>query len=190
MQTLKIYNQLFIRIIFLLLGFGFAFFLYQNGLIYTATFCGFLLFLLLIEMYLFLKKGFLFYDKTIAAMLENDFSSDFSKHKSQENYGKLFQLYAVLKTKQNEQISKDIIYQSILNNIETGILILQKKEENWIIFLMNDYFSKHFQVPKVTKWNYLKNQFPALCDIIEAQHFENVKAHIINTTQGQGRAIA
>ena len=25
---------------------------------------------------------------------------------------------------------------------------------------------------------------------IEAQHFENVKAHIINTTQGQGRAIA
>ena len=25
---------------------------------------------------------------------------------------------------------------------------------------------------------------------IEAQHFENVKAHIINTTQGQGKAIA
>lgn len=25
---------------------------------------------------------------------------------------------------------------------------------------------------------------------IEAQHFENVKAHIINTPQGQGRAIA
>ena len=88
---------------------------------------------------MWLKNAFLLYDRTIASILENDFSSDFSKHKSFDNYTSLFKLYAVLKSKQNEQISKDIIYQSILNNIETGILILQKQEENCTIFLIPSF---------------------------------------------------
>lgn len=175
MKSFKIYNQLFIRILLLLTGFGIVFFIYQRELIYTALFCSLILILLLIEMYHYIKNAFLIYDKTIASILEKDFSSDFSKHKSQDNYAKLFKLYSVLKTNQNEEISKDIIYQSILNNIDTGILILQKQEENWTIFLMNDYFSSHFNVPKVSKWKYLKNQFPALCNLIESKNFEELK---------------
>ncbi len=175
MKSFKIYNQLFIRILLVLTGFGIVFFFYQQGLIYTALFGGLILILFLIEMYHYLKNAFLVYDKTIASILEKDFSSDFSKHKSHDNYAKLFKLYAVLKTKQNEEISKEIIYQSILNNIDTGILILQKQEENWTVFLMNDFFSSHFNVPKVSKWKYLKNQFPALCDLIESKNFEELK---------------
>lgn len=174
-STFKIYNLLFIRIIFILIGFGIVFYLYSKGLIYTSIFVSFILILGLLEMYFYVKKAFLLYDRTIASILENDFSSDFSKHKSFDNYKSLFKLYNVLKSKQNEEISKDFVYQSIFNNIETGILILQKEEENWTIFLMNNYFSTHFNVPKVTKWKYLKNQFPALCDLIESQNFEEVK---------------
>lgn len=173
-STFKIYNLLFIRIIFILIGFGIVFYLYSQGLIYTSILVSFILILGLLEMYFYVKKAFLLYDRTIASILENDFSSDFSKHKSHDNYKSLFKLYNVLKSKQNEEISKDFVYQSIFNNIETGILILQK-EENWTIFLMNNYFSTHFNVPKVTKWKYLKNQFPALCDLIESQNFEEVK---------------
>jgi two-component system, NtrC family, nitrogen regulation sensor histidine kinase NtrY len=174
-STFKIYNLLFIRIIFILIGFGIVFYLYSKGIIYTSIFVSFILILGLLEMYFYVKKAFLLYDRTIASILENDFSSDFSKHKSFDNYKSLFKLYNVLKSKQNEEISKDFVYQSIFNNIETGILILQKEEENWTIFLMNNYFSTHFNVPKVTKWKYLKNQFPALCDLIENQNFEEVK---------------
>lgn len=185
MKTFKIYNQLFIRILILLIAFGITFYIYQEGLVYTAVFCIFILFLGIIEMYLFIKNAFLLYDRTIASILENDFSSDFSKHKSFDNYKRLFKLYAVMKSKQNEQISKDIIYQSILNNIETGILILQKQDENWTVFLMNDYFSSHFNVPKVSKWKYLKNQFPALCDLIEAQNFEEIKTTLQIRVNGE-----
>ena len=174
-SSFKIYNQLFIRIIFILISFGLVFYLYYHELIYTSIFVSFILILGLLEMYFYVKKAFLLYDRTIASILENDFSSDFSKHKSFENYKSLFKLYGVLKSKQNEEVSKDFVYQSIFNNIETGILILQKEQENWTIFLMNDYFSTHFNVPKVTKWKYLKNQFPALCDLIESQNFEEVK---------------
>jgi nitrogen fixation/metabolism regulation signal transduction histidine kinase len=126
-------------------------------------------------LYFYLKNAFLFYDKTINAILNKDFSADFSKHKSSQNYSRLFQLYDTLKEKENEQASKDIIYRSILNNIETGILILQKEENDWSIFLMNDFFSKHFEVPKVSKWHYLKNQLPLLCSLIEEQNFSEIK---------------
>jgi nitrogen fixation/metabolism regulation signal transduction histidine kinase len=131
--------------------------------------------LLTLELNFFIKNTFQFYDKTIQAILQKDFSTDFSKHKSFSNYGSLFKLYENLKHKQHDQESKDIIYSSILNNIETGILILQKEENDWIIYLMNDYFSKHFMVPKVSKWSYLKNQLPSLCGIIEEQNFEEIK---------------
>jgi two-component system nitrogen regulation sensor histidine kinase NtrY len=171
-------NALFVRILLLSIAIGFCFYLFGIGLIYTMLFCVFLLFLLFLEFFYFIKNIFSFYDKTIQAILQNDFSADFSKHKSFKNYANLFQLYEKLKIKENNQFSKDLIYRSILNNIETGILILQKEENDWNIILMNNYFSKHFTVPKVSKWSYLRNQIPSLCEIIEKQNFEEIKTSL------------
>jgi two-component system, NtrC family, nitrogen regulation sensor histidine kinase NtrY len=177
-QSLKIYNQFFIRLLVIVFGIGAIFYLLQKELIYTSVFSFFIVLLLLIELYFYIKNAFLLYDKTIEAILQSDFSADFSRHKSFKNYNSLFKLYDNLKHKQNDQISKDIIYQSILNNIETGILILKKEENDWSIFLMNDYFSKHFTVPKVSKWSYLRNQLPSLCGIIEEQNFDEIKTSL------------
>lgn len=174
----KIYQLLFFRLLLILCSVGLSVFLFLKSLSYTGLFLGFVSFLLLIEVFFFLRNAFLVYDRTIASILQNDFSSDFSRHKAFDNYQSLFQLYGKLKEKQHEQVSRDIIYRSILNNIETGIIILQKENDGWNIFLMNDYFSKHFAVPKVSKWHYLKNQLPALCDIIEGQNFEEMKSSL------------
>lgn len=175
LANFKIYNQIFIRTLFILLGIGTVFFLFQKSLIYTSVFVGFIVFLFIIELYFYVKNAFLFYDKTINAILNKDFSADFSKHKSSHNYNRLFQLYDNLKVKEIEQTSTAIVYNSILNNIETGILILQRHENEWTIFLMNDFFSNHFAVPKVSKWHYLKNQLPSLCSLIEDQNFSEMK---------------
>ncbi|MFV8270644.1 sensor histidine kinase [Flavobacterium sp. GT2N3] len=174
----KTYNLFFARLIFILFAAGISIFLIQKGLVYTAAFGLFVIFILVFEMYLYLKNAFLLYDRTITSILQNDFTSDFSKHKSYQNYSNLFKLYETLKRKENEQVSKDIVYRSILNNIETGIVILQKDKNDWNIFLMNDYFSNHFDVPKVSKWKYLKNQLPALCEIIEEQDFKEIKTSL------------
>lgn len=171
-------KALFLRLCIMVIVLGCSFILIKKALVYTAILSFFVFALLLIELFYFTKNTFLFYDKTILAILQNDFSADFSKHKSSENYTSLFKLYEQLKQRQNEQNSKDIIYQSILNNIDTGILILQKESNDWNIFLMNDYFSKHFEVPKVSKWQYLKNQLPSLCGIIEDQNFEEIKTSL------------
>lgn len=174
----KIYHFLFFRLLLILCSVGMSVFFFSKGLKYTGFFIGFLSFLLLAEIYFFLRNAFLLYDRTIASILQNDFSSDFSKHKSYENYKSLFLLYGKLKEKQHEQLSKDIIYSSILNNIETGIIILQKEKEEWNIFLMNDYFSNYFAVPKVSKWQYLRNQLPSLCEVIEEQNFQEMKSSL------------
>ena len=171
----KHYNTIFFRIFLILIGITCCALLFQKNLIYSSFFFGLITLFLLVEIYFYIKNIFQFYNRTISAILNNDFSADFSKHSSFENYQSLFKLYDTLKGKQNEQISKDLVYRSILNNIETGVLILQKDQDDWNIFLLNDYFSKHFQVPKVSKWHYLKNQFPALCSIIEERNFEEIK---------------
>lgn len=176
--SLKIYQLLFLRLIFFLCLSGISIFIFQKGLLFSALFGLLVLFLLLVEMYFYIKKAFLIYDRTITSILQNDFTSDFSKHKSYQNYSSLFKLYETLKNKENEQVSKDIVYRSILNTIETGIIILQKEGNDWNIFLMNDFFAKHFDVPKVSKWKYLKNHLPALCEIIEKQDFQEIKTSL------------
>lgn len=177
-KSLKIYQLLFLRILIILVGAGILIWLLQKELIFATAFVLLIILLLVVEMYFYIKKAFLIYDRTITSILQNDFTSDFSKHKSYKNYSNLFILYEKLKNKQNEEVSKDIVYRSILNNIETGIIILQKEESDWNIFLMNDYFSKHFDVPKVSKWKYLKNKLPSLCTIIEEENFQEIKTSL------------
>ena len=79
-------------------------------------------------MYYFIRNAFLFYDKTITAILQQDFSASYSDAYKTGNYSKLYQLYETLKERGNEQTSKELVYRTILNNIDSGVLILEKKE--------------------------------------------------------------
>ncbi|WP_427873457.1 sensor histidine kinase [Flavobacterium sp. MMS24-S5] len=178
LRTLQTYKLLFLRLIFIVIGIELSLYFFRIGLLFTGVFGLCMVFLLGREMYFYVRNMVLIYNKTISSILQDDFSSDFSKHKFNSTYNELFTLYETLKNKQNEQVTRDIIYRSILNNIESGVIILQKQESDWSIFLMNDYFSSHFNVPKVSKWRYLKNQLPSLCEIIEEDDFHEIKTSI------------
>ncbi|OOV28429.1 histidine kinase [Flavobacterium sp. LM5] len=177
-KTQKTHHFLFLRVLLLFCGVVLSFFLFSKNLIYSCFLSSLLSFLLLIELFFFLKNTMQFYDRIISLILNNDFTSDFSKLSTNANYTAIYQLYEKLKNKENDTFSKDIVYSSILNNIESGILILEKNESDWNIFLMNNYFSKHFMAPKVTKWHYLKTLLPSLCEFIEDQEFKEMKSPI------------
>ncbi|MDI1255458.1 MAG: HAMP domain-containing sensor histidine kinase [Flavobacterium sp.] len=162
-----------------------TFLLYSNGLVYTSFFLVLVTVLLIFELISMIKNAFQFYDKTIQAILNDDFSADFSKNSTGNHYKSLLLLYERFKVRQHEQLSKDMVYQNILNNIETGILILQKSGNDWDIFQMNDYFSSHFQVPKVSKWAYLRKHLPTLCNAIEARDFGEIKTSVQITVDRQ-----
>ncbi|MBS7255325.1 sensor histidine kinase [Flavobacterium branchiicola] len=176
LKSFKTYQLIFLRLLLILAGIEFSLYLHKIKFVFAPVFGFLIVFFLIIELYNYIKSIILLYDKTISSIIQNDFSSDFSKHKSNQN--DLFQLYDILKNKRNEQVSKDIIYTSILNNIETGIIILQKQEKDWNVFLMNDYFSTHFNVPKFSKWKYLKSHLPSLCEIIDKDDFQEIKTSI------------
>lgn len=173
-----IYRTIFIRILLILVGLVICGVTLTNNLFYTCLFVSLVTLLLIVELFGHIRDIFLFYEKTLNAILNNDFTADFTKQSETGNYKMLFKLYNHLKNNQNEQVSRDLIYRSILNNIETGVLILQKEENDWTIFVMNDYFSQHFLVPKVSRWHYLKKQFPSLCEKIEALDFSEIKTTI------------
>ena len=108
-KSLKTYHLLFFRLILILSGTGISIFLFQRGLIFSTIFGLLITFLFILEMYFYIKNAFLVYDRTITSILQNDFTSDFSKHKSYRNYSSLFKLYENLKNKHDEQVSKDIV---------------------------------------------------------------------------------
>ncbi|URC13990.1 hypothetical protein [Flavobacterium sp. B183] len=178
MKNWKFYNALFARILLVMIPFFFCVFLIYKELYYNAILVGFVVFLLLSEMYFFVKGQTLFYDKMLLSILQDDFSNNFPEESKKENFRNLFLLYDKLKVQRQEQTSKERIYQSILNNIDTATLILEKEGEDWNLFLMNDCFSNLFKVPKVSQWKYLKNYLPSLCEEIEKTNFIELKTAI------------
>jgi len=152
--------------------------LFYKGFRYNAILIGTFVLIFLFEMYFFIKNQLLFYDKTINSILHNDFSAHFPEENKKDNFNSLYLLYDTLKVQKQEQTSKELIYRSILNSIDTAALILEKENDNWSIFIMNDCFSNLFKVPKVSHWKYLKNYIPGLCEEIENVGFAEVKTAI------------
>ncbi|WP_281751966.1 sensor histidine kinase [Neptunitalea chrysea] len=178
MEKLKLHQALFIRLVIVVVFVFICWLLFSHAFFYSGVFVTFILLMLLLEIYSYINSAFNFYERTIDAILQNDFSADFSVYKNGHNYTSLFKLYNKLKKEQHKQQSQELVYQSLLNNIETGILILETTGAERNIFLMNDYFSNHFKIPKVTKWKYLEEQAPAIADLINAQNFKEVKTSL------------
>ncbi|SHG87010.1 Histidine kinase-, DNA gyrase B-, and HSP90-like ATPase [Flavobacterium micromati] len=178
MNSWKFYNMLFARVLIVIVTLAFSLLLFGNSYLYSGILI--LVFALLIggEMYSFIKKKYNFYDKTIISILNNDFSASFPAAYKEGDYKNLCLLYDILKEKQHDLSSKELIYRSIINNIDTAVIILEKENDNWNIFLMNDCFSTLFSVPKVTNWIYLKNYLPSLCQEIENTGFNELKMSI------------
>ena len=175
---MKFYNVLFFRL-FVIVGLTvLCIYLLMEKLPYTAILAGVVTVLFFVEIYFFIRNRILFYDKTIVSILHNDFSSSFPKAYQTGSYQNLYKLYESLRKKEHQQVSREHVYTSILNNVDSAVLILQGNPENWTIFLMNDCFSELFKVPKFSNWDYLKNQLPTFCTEIEKNGFSELKTSI------------
>ena len=175
---MRFYNALFIRV-FILIGLtGSGIYVLVESLHYTALLLLAIIALFCAELYHFIKSRMLFYDKILLSILHDDFSAVFPPTHKSGNFAHLFRLYEHLKKERFQQQSRELVYTSILNNVETSILILQSSDDGTKIFLMNDCFSKLFNVPKFSEWQFLKNQLPSFCNEIESHNFTDVKTTV------------
>lgn len=178
MKHLSFHKLLFIRILLIITLAVVALILYNKHLLYTVFFLGFCILFILIEIYFLSKKHYENIDRIVLAMLYDDFSLLSKKSQNNKTFEHLQSLYKKLQDKQKEHESKELIYLNILNNIETGIIIFEKEENTWKIFLMNDYFSNYFSVPKTHTLKSLSKMIPNLCAHLENLHFKESKSTV------------
>lgn len=167
--------QLFIRIVSLAGLLAGAGVLVTIGYPFTATFLLMLGLLMLFALFAFVRNRSLVYDKTIEAILQRDFSSRLPKSYQSGNYAALHRLFEDQKNRQFEQASREQVFQSILQDVDTAVLILKRESEDWSIFLMNRTFSGIFGVPAFKNWSMLMKRLSSFCAVIEESAFAEMK---------------
>ncbi|WP_410881013.1 sensor histidine kinase [Myroides sp. DW712] len=177
--------KVFIRILALLVLALVAVWLFQHH--YSYTFFISLVVILggLIELYTYQRKYYGIIDRLVLAMIYNDFSLKSNKKQANETFQHLQQLYQKLQLEQEQNQVKELVYLNILNNLETGIIIFERQENTWNIFLINDYFSQLFDIPKVKSWQNLSRLLPNLTQYLEHLEFKESKTSLDMRIEGE-----
>lgn len=168
----------FLRII-VILAFGLlGMYLFKVGLTYSFLLVCILIIALFSELYFFQKRYYSAIDRIVLAMIYDDYSLKTTKVQANETLNNLQRLYQKLQTQQQQNEIRELVYLNILNNIESGILILEKKGEQWEIFFINDYFSTLFDIPKIKSWTNLERLLPSLANHLQLLDFKESKESI------------
>lgn len=177
--------KVFIRILALLGLALVAVWLFQHH--YSYTFFISLVVILggLIELYTYQRKYYGIIDRLVLAMIYNDFSLKSNKKQANETFQHLQQLYQKLQLEQEQNEVKELVYLNILNNLETGIVIFERQENTWNIFLINDYFAQLFDIPKVKSWQNLSRLLPNLTQYLEHLEFKESKTSLDMRIEGE-----
>ncbi len=173
------------RVVLIAAAFFVAAFALTQKFHYTALFVATIGAVLCAEAWHYIRTGLLFYDKAILAMLHNDYSAGFPQQYQVGAYQNLYKLYNRQKNIQFSEVSREMVYQSIFNNVDTGILILKTVGDERRIFLMNDYFSRYFGVPRVGTFGLLANYLPDFCAEIERSGFAERKSTVNVKLEGK-----
>ena len=139
----------------------------------------------LIELYTYQRKYYGIIDRLVLAMIYNDFSLKSNKKQANETFHNLQQLYQKLQKEQEQNEVKELVYLNILNNLETGIIIFERNQNTWDIFLINDYFAKLFDIPKVKSWKNLARILPNLTHHLEQLEFKESKNSLDMRIEGE-----
>jgi hypothetical protein len=102
------------------------FILSGNGYLYSGVLIMLFSILICAEMYSYIKK--LIFLRQNHTFDNNDFSASFPAGYKEGDYKNLCLLYDTFKEKQHDLSSKELIYRSIINNIDTAVLILEKRK--------------------------------------------------------------
>ena len=119
-------------------------------------------------------------EKIISAIHSKDFSL-FPKVSENNNLkNNAIQLYYQSKEENKNLYSYKNLYDSILNKLEIGLLILQKNKdsENWKVFYCNPTFTRILKVPKYNEWHFYEQKSPEFFRLIENTHFQDSQEFI------------
>jgi len=111
-------------------------------------------------------------EKLLLAIQKKDFSlfPETDENSLVENTVKL---YYQSKEEHLAYSSYKLLYEEILNQLEIGLMILSKKNNEWEVFYVNPVFLEILEIPKYNYWNLYENKTPNFYKIIEQTQYEN-----------------
>lgn len=114
-------------------------------------------------------------EKIIDAIIQKDFSL-FPKEEGSELITKTIKLYYQSKEETTAISSYKLLYEGILDQLDTGIMILSKHETEWQIFYANPAFIDILEIPRYNLWQLYESKIPEFYKIIEETNYENSQA--------------
>lgn len=121
-------------------------------------------------------------EKIISSIRKKDFSL-YPKEEGSKVFDDSVRLYYQSKEEQFSLSSYKLLYESILDQMETGLIILSEKDKNWNVFYVNTAFLNILQVPKYNRWDLYAAKVPEFYNIIEetgyqsSQEFFDISIH-------------
>jgi nitrogen fixation/metabolism regulation signal transduction histidine kinase len=121
-------------------------------------------------------------EKIILSIRRKDFSL-FPTEEGDELVDNSIRLYYQSKEEQLSLSSYKLLYESILDHMETGLMILSAQYEKWDVFYVNGAFLEILQVPKYNSWELYASKVPEFYKIIEntnynsSQEFFDISIH-------------
>lgn len=114
-------------------------------------------------------------EKLISAIQQKDFSLFPKISKDDELKSSAVKLYYQAKDEHKELYSYKNLYDSILDKMEIGFLILNKStpEKEWNVFYCNPSFLRILKVPKYNSWAFYQEKAPEFFKLIEETNFED-----------------
>ncbi len=114
-------------------------------------------------------------EKIITSILQKDFSLFPKEEQFDDLKNTTVKLYYQSKEEQYKLYSYKNLYDTILNKLEIGLIILQKNapENMWHIFYCNPSFMNILKVPKYNEWSFYEEKIPEFYQLIEKTEYQD-----------------
>lgn len=114
-------------------------------------------------------------EKIITSILQKDFSLFPKKEQFDDLKNASVKLYYQSKEEHNQLYSYKNLYDTILNKLEIGLIILSKnkEEKNWQVFYCNPSFMNILKIPKYNNWSFYESKIPEFYNLIEKTSYQD-----------------
>lgn len=128
-------------------------------------------------------------EKIIESIRQKDFSLFPTEISGEDLKNSAVKLYYQSKEEHSQLYSYKNLYDTILNKLEIGFLILSKKsdENEWKVFYCNPGFLEILKVPKYNEWSFYKEKIPKFYELIESTNYQDSQDFIDVSIENRSR---
>ncbi len=182
----KIQWNILLQLTMILLFLGGTGFLVYKELYFSGFLCFVVVLGLLYKVYTTFEKVLKKVEQTLEAVAKEDYSVKITpKNLPYSIYKALNKILHLQKEKNRNNISTKIIYENIIESVDTGILILQEINNEIEIFYSNKAFADLLEIPRFLHWKFLQQDLVAFSSYLDQDQWKDQRNVITLSINGK-----